>query len=125
MMKTILPVLLATVWIVISEFVRNEILVKSLWIRHYEKMGLVYPSEPLNGAIWLLWMLLFAIFIFIVSKKFTLMQTTFISWFGGFVLMWIVIGNLGVLPGGLLYYAVPLSILETFVAALIIRKTVG
>lgn len=124
-MKTILPVLLATVWIVISEFVRNEILVKSLWIRHYEKMGLVYPSEPLNGAIWLLWMLLFAIFIFIVSKKFTLMQTTFISWFGGFVLMWIVIGNLGVLPGGLLYYAVPLSILETFVAALIIRKTVG
>jgi hypothetical protein len=39
-----------------------------------------------------------------------------------FVLMWIVTGNLGVLPFKLLLYAIPLSILETFLAALIIKK---
>jgi len=45
------------------------------------------------------------------------MQTTLLSWFVGFVLMWVVVGNLGVLPGGLLYVAVPLSLVEAFLAA--------
>ena len=120
--KTILPVLLATVWISLSEFVRNEIIVKSYWTKHYESLGLVFPSEPINGAVWGLWSFLFAIAIFIISKKFNLLQTTFLSWFVGFVLMWLVIGNMGVLPDGLLYLAIPLSLLEAFVASLIIKK---
>jgi hypothetical protein len=120
--KTILPILLATIWIGISEFVRNEYLFKSYWTDHYEELGLIFPSEPVNGAIWGLWSLLFAIAIFIISKKFTLIETTFLSWFAGFVLMWVAVGNMGVFPFDLLYYAVPLSLLEAFVAAFIIRK---
>jgi len=120
--KTILPVLAATVWISISEFVRNEFIVKSFWTNHFNELGIVFPSEPVNGAVWGIWSLLFAIAIFIISKKFTLMHTTLLSWFVGFVLMWFVIGNLGVLPYGLLFYAIPLSLLESFVASWIIRK---
>jgi hypothetical protein len=120
--KTFLPILLTTIWISISEFVRNEFIAKSYWTEHYEKMGLVFPSEPINGAIWGIWSLLFAIVIFILSKKFSLIETAFLSWFIVFVLMWIVIGNLGVLPGGLLYIAVPLSIVEAFIATFIIKK---
>lgn len=120
--KTVLPILLATIWISISEFVRNELLLKSFWVEHYQKLGLVFPSEPINGAVWGLWSLLFAISIFIVSKKFSLIETTLLSWFVGFVLMWVVIGNLNVLPYGILLYAIPLSLLEAFVAALIIKK---
>jgi len=120
--KTILPVLAATVWISISEFVRNEFIVKSFWTNHYNKLGLVFPSEPINGAVWGIWSLLFAIAIFILSTKFTLVQTTLFSWYMGFVLMWFVIGNIGVLPYGLLLYAIPLSLLEAFVASLIIKK---
>jgi hypothetical protein len=120
--KTILPVFLATIWISISEFVRNEFIVKSFWTNHYHQLGLIFPSEPINGAIWGIWSLLFAISIFIIAKKFTLIQTTFLSWFMAFVMMWVVIGNLGVLPFGLLLYAIPLSILESFVAAWIIKK---
>jgi len=120
--NTILPVLLATIWISVSEFLRNEFLVKSYWTSHYEQLGTVFPSEPLNGAIWGLWSLLFAVAIFIISKKFSLWQTAFLSWFVGFVLMWVVIGNLGVLPSGLLFIAVPLSILEAFLASLIVKK---
>ena len=36
--------------------------------------------------------------------------------------MWVVIGNLGVLPPGVMIYAVPLSLLEAFVAAFIVKK---
>lgn len=119
---TILPIFLATIWISISEFVRNEFLVKSYWIEHYKELGLVFPSEPSNGAVWGIWSLLFAISIFIIAKKFSLIQTFMLSWLVGFVLMWVVIGNLSVLPIGLLSLAIPLSLLEAFVAALIIKK---
>jgi hypothetical protein len=119
---TLLPVLLATIWISVSEFFRNEFLLKSYWTEHYEQMGLVFPSEPINGAIWGLWSLLFAVAILIILKRFSLWETIFLSWFVAFVLMWVVTGNMGVLPLGILIYAVPLSLLETFVAAFIIRK---
>jgi hypothetical protein len=119
---TLLPVLLATIWISVSEFFRNEFLLKSYWTEHYEQMGLVFPSEPINGAIWGLWSRLFAVAIKIILNRFSIWETIFVSWFGAFVLMWVVTGNMGVLPLGILIYAVPLSLLETFVAAFIIRK---
>jgi hypothetical protein len=120
--KMILPVLLATIWISISEFFRNEFLLKSIWVKHYQSLGLVFPSNLINGAIWGIWSLSFAVAIYTIAKKFTLLQTTFISWFMGFLMMWLTIGNLGMLPLGLLITAVPLSILETFIASWIINK---
>lgn len=120
--KVILPILLATIWISISEFVRNELLFNSYWTDHYKGLGLVFPADPINGAMWGVWSLLFAIAIYIMAAKFNLMQTTFLSWFTGFVLMWVVTGNMGVLPYSILIYAIPLSLLEAFVASLIIKK---
>jgi hypothetical protein len=118
----LLPLFLATAWISLSEFFRNEFLLKSFWTGHYESLGLEFPSDPVNGAIWGLWSLLFAISIFILAKGYSLVQTTFLAWFMAFVLMWVAIGNLGVLPGGILIIAVPLSLLEAFIAAVIIKK---
>jgi hypothetical protein len=120
--KIILPILAATVWISISEFARNEFIVKSYWVDHFKGLGITFPEAPVNGAIWGAWSLLYAIAIFILSKKFNLLQTTFFSWFMAFVMMWVVIGNLGVLPFGLLAFGIPLSILEAFVAAWLIQK---
>lgn len=120
--KTILPILLATIWISISEFVRNTFLLHDYWINHYNNLGLTFPEEPINGAVWGIWSLCFAIGIYIISQKFSLIQTTFLSWFVGFVFMWLVIGNMGVLPFGILPFAIPLSLLEVFLAVLIIRK---
>jgi hypothetical protein len=120
--KTILPVLLATIWISISEFLRNEVLFKSYWTEHYTNMGLTFPSEPINGAMWGVWSLLFAISIFVVSRKFKLLESSILAWLYGFVMMWVVLGNLSVLPFGLLLYAVPLSMLEVFLAVWIIKK---
>jgi hypothetical protein len=120
MKKTILKILVATIWISLSEFIRNELLLKVYWVDHYAGMGLVFPSEPVNAAVWGLWSLLFAIAIYIVSTKIPLIQTTLLSWFVGFVLMWVVVLNMGVMPAYLLLVAVPLSLLEAFVAAIII-----
>lgn len=122
MKKAIVPVLLAAVWISISEFVRNEFVLKSYWIEHYQKLGLTFPSEPANGAVWGVWSLCFAIAIYLIAKKFSLIETTFLAWWVGFVLMWLVIGNLNVLPYGILPVAVPLSVLEAFLASYIVHR---
>jgi hypothetical protein len=120
--KTLLPILLATIWISISEFVRNTFLLHDYWIDHYSNLGLIFPEEPINGAVWGIWSLCFAISIYIISRKFSLIQTTFLSWFVGFVFMWLVVGNMGVLPFGILAIAIPLSVLEAFLATFIIVK---
>lgn len=122
MKKTFISILLASIWISISEFVRNQFILKSHWLNHYQSLGLTFPAEPINGAMWGVWSFLFAITIYIVSKKFGLIETTVLAWLFGFLMMWVVLNNLGVLPLGILAYGVPLSILEAFVAALIIRK---
>jgi hypothetical protein len=118
----VLPVLLATIWISLSEFARNQFWLSSYWTEHYKNMGLVFPAEMINGAIWGIWALVFSILIFFISKKYSLLHTTLITWVAGFVLMWLVIGNMNVLPFRILYFAVPLSMLEVFVAAWIITK---
>ncbi|WP_268034469.1 hypothetical protein [Algoriphagus sp. PAP.12] len=118
----LLPILLATIWISISEFFRNEILLKDHWVSHYLNLGFTFPSEPINGAIWGLWSLFFAIGIFAISRKFTLIQTTLLSWWMGFILMWVVTGNMAVLPFSILPIAIPLSFLEAFVASWIMVK---
>ncbi len=115
--RPILAVILAGFWVSGSEFFRNEILLKSHWLRHYESLGVDYPSAPANGLVWVLWSFLFALAVYWLSRKFTLLETTLFSWFVGFVWMWLVIGNLGVLPFSILPLAIPLSLMEAFLAA--------
>jgi hypothetical protein len=70
---------------------------------HYQGLGLTFPEQPINGAVWVIWSLCFAIAIFIFSKKYTLSQTTLLSWLVGFVFMWLVVANSGVVPLDILF----------------------
>jgi hypothetical protein len=115
-------VILAGLWINASEFLRNEVFLLSFWTGQYKSLGLIFPNDPVNGILWMVWGVLYAVAIYLISRKFTLVQTTFLSWFVGFVLMWITLANLNVLPIAMLPYAVPLSLLESFVGALICFK---
>jgi len=121
-MKKILAILAATGWISVSEFTRNQVLFNLYWTAHYKGLGLTFPSAPINGVMWGLWSFIFAIAIFIISRRFSLIEGGLLAWLMAFVMMWVAIGNLGVLPLGLLWYAVPLSLIESFVAIWIIRK---
>ena len=53
--------------------------------------------DPINGAIWGVWSLVYAITIFVLLRKFSVLETAIISWVYGFVMMWLVVGNMMVL----------------------------
>ena len=52
--------------------------------------------------------------LFVAAQRFSLVQTAWLAWFVGFVIMWLLIANLGVLPYRLSLPAVPLRLLEAF-----------
>lgn len=119
----ILPILIAGIWIGFSEFLRNEILFKFYWVDHFESLGLKFETLPVNGILWFVWSFIMAYIIYALLQKFDFLQTFILSWLAGFVLMWITVFNLQVLPLGLLIIAIPLSMIEVIVAILIIQKS--
>jgi hypothetical protein len=121
-MRPLLTILAATVWISLNEFLRNQLVLIDHWTQHYAAMGLTFPGEPINGAVWGLWSLCFAVAIFVMARRFSLLETTALAWSVGFVLMWLVVGNLGMLPLSILPYAIPWSMVEAFGAVWIVKK---
>lgn len=121
-MKKALGIILATLWISISEFVRNEFLLKDYWHEHYQMLGMDFPDSPINGAVWGFWSLLFAIFLYLLSRRFNFWGTSLVGWFAAFLMMWVATANLGVLPFGVLFAAIPLSLVESIVATWIISR---
>jgi hypothetical protein len=115
-------VALAGIWVVLCEFLRNQFLLIEQWQSHYQGMGLAFPSQPVNGMMWMVWSLLLAGTAFAISRRFGLWQTTFLAWVMAFVMMWVVIWNLSVLPVATLPIAVPWSFVEALGAAFICRK---
>lgn len=120
--RSVLAIVLTGIWVNVSEFLRNEVLLKRYWVDYYRSLGMTFPSEPKNGMIWVVWGFLCAIAIWLISRRFNLLQTALISWFMAFVLMWVVTFNLNVLPGAILMYAVPLSLLEALIGSYICVK---
>ena len=120
--KNIVPIMIAGIWINISEFIRNEVLLKSHWAEHYKSINITFPSAPVNGIVWVIWGFSFSIIIYTLLNRFSLLKTTIVSWFAAFFMMWLVTWNLAVLPIEILIYAIPLSILEVYIAAVICKK---
>lgn len=112
-------------WIGLSEFIRNELLFKSLWIEKYESLGLVFPSEMINNALWGVWSFVFAFLIVFLTPRLKFLETIIAAWVPAFIMMWLVVGNMNVLPIKLLIAALPLSIVETALAAFITYKILG
>jgi hypothetical protein len=120
--NTALPIFIAGVWINISETVRWMLIIESYWVEYYESLNLVFPNNPLNAVIWMTWGFLYSAIIFVLSRKFRPLQTTLIAWLTVFVMLWIVLWNIDILPVKLLWYNIPLSFIETYVAVLICNK---
>lgn len=119
MKRYLFAILAAGVWMNVSEFIRNELLIKHLWVNGFKEIGLSFPSNPINGAIWGGWTFIFVSILAWLTTKFDALKSTVISWVMGFVLLWIAMWNMGVMPRELLYWAVPWSLVEVYVAALI------
>ena len=120
--RPVLAVVLSGVWVNLCEFIRNQLMLSAQWQAHYRDMGLVFPAQPVNAMLWVVWSFLLAGMAFAISRRFGLWQTTFLAWVMAFVMMWVVIWNLSVLPVGILPIAVPFSFVEALGAAFICRK---
>lgn len=120
--KAIWQILLVGIWINISETLRWILFSKSYIDIHFEAVNLILPNEPINNILWIIWGIIIAVMIFIISKKFTVLQTTFIIWVVVFVMHWLALWNFTVLPINILWLVVPLSYIEVLVGALICNR---
>lgn len=122
MKNPLLAVFAAGIWITLSEFIRNEFLFKSHWVEHYQTLGLIFATRPVNGILWMLWSFMLAYVIYHLLDKYAYFKAVLLSWLTAFVMMWVTVYNLQVLPLRLLIFAVPLSLFEVWLAAVIIRQ---
>ena len=123
--RTAFAFLASGAWISISEFARNELVFKTYWLDKYMSLGLVFPSESLNNALWGVWSFMLSGLVIYLLYKMRFHETIIVVWIAAFSMMWIVVGNLGVLPIGLLLFAIPWSILEVTIAAFLGKKILG
>jgi len=121
-MRKLFAVVAAGIWIIISEFLRNEVLFKSYWMEHFRGLGLSFETLPINGVFWSLWSFGQAYLILRLLEKFSFPDTVLLAWLVCFPMMWLVLFNLQVLPVALLLFAVPLSLFEVVVAGWIVVK---
>jgi uncharacterized membrane protein len=75
MKKTILPIVIAGLWITVSEFVRDELLFKSYWVDHFASLGLKFETLPINGLLWTVWCFILASVIYRLLQKFSFWET--------------------------------------------------
>ncbi|MCX6135863.1 MAG: hypothetical protein NTU47_18825 [Ignavibacteriales bacterium] len=120
--KPLWQIVLLAVWINCAETLRWMLYTKPRFDGHFQRMGLELPNKPINGILWIMWGVVIAVIVFMLSKKFSLWQTTIITWLAVFVLVWIALWNSAVLPLEILPVVVPLSLITIFIAALIAKK---
>lgn len=117
MKSYVLAVLGAGIWMNLSEFVRNELFIRHIWVKGFAEMGLAFPSAPINGAVWGIWAFIFVAALAYLSTRLGVIASAILSWTMGFALLWLAMWNMAVLPSGLLPWAVPWSFIEVYVAA--------
>ena len=123
--QIVVPIIITGIWINISETIRWILLIEPYWLKKYEKLNINFPNEKVNMIVWMIWGFLFATTIFILSKKYSLFQTTIFSWFVAFAMMWVIVWNIGILPTGMLWFNIPLSLLETFIGVYICKRFIS
>ena len=120
-----IAVVASGMWMNLSEFIRNEFVIKHVWIKGFEEIGLSFPSAPVNGLVWVIWTFIFCAVLTTLNMRFNALRSTIICWVTGFGLLWIAMWNIGILPKGILYWAVPWSFVEVYVAAFICNRIVA
>ena len=123
--KAIWQILLVSIWINIFETLRWMLFAKPDIDIHFKAANLVLPDEPVNNLLWVIWGIIIAVMIYIVSKKFKVIQTTFIVCITVYVMHWIALWNFAVLPINILLLAVPLTFINVLVGALICSRFIN
>ena len=115
-------ILLVSLWINIFETLRWMLFAKPDIDMHFKVANIVLPNQPINNILWLIWGIIIAVMIYIISKKFKVLQTTFIVWITVYVMHWIALWNFAVLPINILWLAIPLTFINVLVGAFICTR---
>lgn len=123
--KAVWQILVIAVWINVSESVRWVLYSKPKFDALYRAMGRELPNRLSNGIWWMVWGLIMALLVFVLARKFTLLQTALLAWTAVFAMLWIALWNYAILPLDILWIAAPLSLLGVFIAAWIAKWLQG
>ena len=120
--KTILPILLIGIWLNVAITIGWLFILEGYWIEKYNSLNLVFPTGLINNITWMIWGFMLATVIFILSKKFTTLQTTFLSWLVAFIMPWTMIWTIGVLPTEMLLFNIPNTLFVTYIGTWICKR---
>jgi len=112
-------IIIISLWINIAETLRWILFSQSHFMEHYQRLNLVLPFGPIVLILWLLWGILLSVVIYTISKKYTLLQTVGIIWIMAYLMVWIALYNLNVLPVSMLWLVIPLSFINIIIGTLI------
>ena len=79
-----LAVVASGMWMNLSEFIRNEFVIKHMWVKGFEEIGLSFPSAPVNGLVWVIWTFIFCAVLTALNMRFNALRSTIICWVTGF-----------------------------------------
>jgi hypothetical protein len=117
--KAIWQVIILSIWINAAETIRWIVFAKPYFISHYQKMNIEPPSGPLYLIIWFVWGVLLALLIYIISRKFSLIETTIIIWLSVYSGIWIMLFNLSLVTFQILFAIAAFCFIEIFIGSLI------
>jgi len=119
--KTIWQITILSVWINVAETIRWIVFAKPYFVSHYQKMNIEPPSGLLYLIIWFVWGVLLALLVYIISRKFSLIETTIIVWLSVFSGIWIMLFNQSLVTFPILFAIAAFCFIEIFIAVLITK----
>jgi hypothetical protein len=119
--KTIWQVIILSIWINLAETIRWIAFAKPYFVNHFQNMNIEPPSGPVYLIIWFVWGILLALYIYIISLKFSTVKATFIIWLSVYSGIWIMLFNLRLVSYPILLAIAAFCFIEIFIGALICK----
>lgn len=119
--KAIWQVIIISIWINVAETIRWLVFAKPSFLSHFQSLNIEPPGGPLYLIVWFGWGILLALLIYIIYKKFTLVETTIIVWLSVYSGMWIMLFNLRLLSFPMLAALAAFCFIEIFIGALMCK----
>ena len=69
-----IAVVASGMWMNLSEFIRNEFVIKHMWIKGFEEIGLSFPSAPVNDLVWVIWTFIFCAVLTTLNMRFNALK---------------------------------------------------
>ena len=117
--KAIWQVIILSIWINLAETIRWIAFSKPYFVNHTQNMNIEQPSGPLYLIIWFVWGVLLALLIYIISRKFSFIETTIIIWLSVYSGIWIMLFNQSLVTFPILIAIAAFCFIEIFVGSLI------